>query len=118
MDKAYIDQMCNYIKEIFSYSTPIIWSWGAVIFHHTEYKEMAALRFEVNGFIHKGDVVVAYNGGSDVFEVYCLGENDIVVSSNDDVYLDQLVEVIDSMVEKSGTKEEYNAQIIDWGETV
>jgi hypothetical protein len=61
---------------------------------------MAALRFSVNGVIHKGDVVVAYNRGADAFEVYCLGGGDAIVSSHDDVYLDELVEAIDKLVER------------------
>ncbi len=118
MDKAYIDEMCNYIKEIFSYSQGVVWSWGAIVFNHTEYKEMPALRFEVNGFIHKGDVIVAFNGGADAFEVYCLDKNEAVVNSRDDVYFDELVEVIDSMVEKAGSDETYNEQIKDWCATI
>ena len=114
LEKEYINEICNYIQEIFSYSRPIVWSWGAVVFNNTEYKEMPALRFEVNGFIHKGDVIVAFNGGADAFEVYCLDKNDTVVTSKDDVYFDELVEVIDGMVEKAGSTETYNAQITEW----
>ncbi|MFR9543468.1 MAG: hypothetical protein SNH27_15635 [Rikenellaceae bacterium] len=114
LEKEYIDEMCNYIKKIFSYSLRIVWSWGPDKYRHVVYKEMPALRFEVNGFIHKGDVIVAFNGGADAFEVYCLDKNEAVVNSKDDVYFDELVEVIDGMVEKAGSTETYNAQITEW----
>ncbi len=118
LEKEYINEICNYIKEIFSYSRPIVWSWGAVVFHNTEYKEMPALRFEVNGFIHKGDVIVAFNGGADAFEVYCLDKSDTVVTSKDDVYFDELVGVIDGMVETVASDETYHKQIGDWCATI
>ncbi len=118
MGKEYIDEMCNYIKQIFSYRQSIVWSWGAIKFHHIEYKEMAAIRFEVNGFIHKGDVIVAYNGGADVFEVYCLDKSEAVVNSRGDVYFDELVEVIDEMVEKNSSEETYNKQLENWISTI
>lgn len=36
---------------------------------------MKALRFHVNGFLHKGFIVVALNEGTALFEVYKLDEN-------------------------------------------
>ncbi|MFI3293847.1 MAG: hypothetical protein SNI70_10070 [Rikenellaceae bacterium] len=118
MEKEYIDEMCNYIKQIFSYKKSIIWSWGAVVFHHVVYKEMPALRFEVNGFLHKGDVIVAFNSGADAFEVYCLDKSEAVVNSKDDVYFDELVEVIDEMVEKEGSDETYQKRVRKWIKSV
>ncbi len=118
LEKEYIDEMCNYIKKIFSYSLRIVWSWGPDNYRHVVYKEMPALRFEVNGFVHKGDVIVAFNGGADAFEVYCLDKSEAVVNSRDDVYFDELVNVIDEMVEKDGTTEQYNAQLTEWAATL
>lgn len=114
MDKEFIDEMCNYIKQILRSGGPILWSWGVENFRHIEYKEMAALRFKVNGFLHKADVVVAFNEGADCFEVYCLNENDEVVKSKDDVYLQELVDVVDQFVEKDCSQKEYNAQLEEW----
>lgn len=108
------NDMHSYIKQILSHSQAIVWSWGAIEFHNVEYKGMQALRFPVNGFLHKGYVVVAYNGGSDAFEVYCLNEADEVVKSNDDVYLNELVSTIDSMVEKEGSNQEYDKKRREW----
>ena len=100
MDEAYKKEMCNYILHILNSSGPILWSWGAENFCISEYNEMPALKFKVNGYLHKGDVIVVYNGGGDCFEVYCFDDNSKIVKSNDDVYLNELVYVIDAMVEK------------------
>ena len=54
------------------------------------------LRFNVNGFKYTGVVEVVYNAGKDLIEVRICGTGEIV----EDVYLDNLVEVIDSRVEK------------------
>ena len=115
METEYRDQMCHYIKQILQSPGPILWSWGAEKYRHTEYQEMPALKFKVNGFLHKDDVVVAYNGGADCFEVYCLDKSEVVVRRKDDVYLDELIRVIDSMVEKDCSQAQYNAQIKEWG---
>jgi hypothetical protein len=103
MDKQFIDEIAEYIRTILCSGGPVTWSWGVDRFRATEYRNMAALRFSVIGAIHKGDVVVAYNQGADTFEVFCLGDGDTIVSSNDDVYLDELLEVIDRFVERNGS---------------
>jgi hypothetical protein len=103
MDKNFIDETAKYIRSIIDSDIPVSWSWGPDNFRATTFRGMAALRFSVNGAIHKGDVVVAYNRGSDMFEVYCLDGNETAVSSNDDVCFDELVEAIDRLVEKEGS---------------
>ncbi len=118
LEKEYIDETCNYIKEIFSYNRPIVWSWGAHHFRHVEYRNMPALRFEVCGFLHQGDVVVAYNRGADTFEVYCLDSSDSVVKEQEDIYLAELTTVVDSMVENNTSQEEYQTQVLAWGEEI
>ncbi|MFR9546887.1 MAG: hypothetical protein SNJ29_15130 [Rikenellaceae bacterium] len=114
IEKQYIYKTCNTIKEILSYNKPIVWSWGVEGFRYTEFQNMPALRFRVNGFLHKGDVVVAYNGGADTFEVYCLNRSNKISNSHDDVYFDVLVDVIDRMVEKDCSQENYSEQVSNW----
>ncbi len=111
METDFIKEMADYILKIIHSGGPVTWSWGPAVFRPVEYNGMAALRFTVNGFIHKGDVVVAYNRGADTFEVYCLDRNDAVVSSKDDVYFDELIDVIDGLVERQCSDEEYNPQL-------
>ena len=99
MEPDYIKEMAEYILKIIRSGGAVTWSWGPAVFRPVEYDGMAALRFTVNGLIHKGDVAVAYNRGADTFEVYCLDRNDKVLSSMGDVHLGELVGVIDRLVE-------------------
>ncbi|MBQ5704517.1 MAG: hypothetical protein IIV49_05405, partial [Alistipes sp.] len=59
------------------------------------------LRFNVEGFKYRGVVEVIYNIGSDLFEVHLSDGTKV-----EDVYLDNLVEVIDSLVEKTPNYEQ------------
>ena len=58
------------------------------------------LRFQVQGFIHRGAVEVIYNEGLDLFEVRTLNADGSIKQKEEDVYLDCLVNVIDGMVER------------------
>lgn len=73
---------------------------------------MAALKFTVNGFLHKGDVVIAYNGGADLFELYLLKKSEVIKSMKG-IYVDELVRVIDSSVEKNTSDVEYKKIVLD-----
>jgi hypothetical protein len=114
MDSKFINGTAWYILSVIRSGGPVIWSWGPEGFKATVYNGMAALRFSVNGFLHRGDVVAALNGGADMFEVYCLDGDDNVVSRRDDVCLDELVGVIDTLVEKDCPDEEYDIKRRGW----
>jgi len=43
-------------------------SWG----FHNPMGGDNVLMFKVNGFIHQGDVIISYNGASDLFDVQLL----------------------------------------------
>ena len=72
----------------------VVFSWG---FHRpTALPDNRGLAFQVEGFKYTGTVKVIYNEGTDLFEVH-LEDGRI----EEDVYLDQLVGVIDAMVERT-----------------
>jgi hypothetical protein len=114
MDAEYINDTAQNILSIIRSGGPVTWSWGPESFQATAYKGMAALRFSVDGFVHKGEVVVAYNGGMDLFEVYCLGADGNVTASRDEVYFDELVDAIDQLVEKDCPDKEYDEKRRKW----
>lgn len=64
MEKEYIMQVAGTIREQLMILTPIntILSWGIDKFIATVYKDMPALKFKVNGRLHKGYVIIALNG--------------------------------------------------------
>lgn len=89
----------------------VLMSWGISNIRAGEYNEMPSLLFKVNGFVHQGEVVIAYNQGSDLYEVYCLNNDLQPIQSREDVYFDELVDAVDRMVEKDCGAEQYGQQV-------
>ena len=105
-------EMAKYILQILRSRIFTIMSWG---FHNPVAIENG-LRFSVQGFIHTGKVEVVYNSGLDLFEVRLLNTDGSIKEQVSDVYLDCLVNVIDSRVEKcpdylERVRQEYNAYV-------
>ena len=87
--------MAEYILSIFKSKLSVIFSWG---FNSPAALENG-LKFDVNGFKHKGAVVVNYNEGADLFDIDFLTSENEVIESFSGIYIDQLIEVIDNHVE-------------------
>ena len=64
---------------------------------------MASLKFKVQGYLYTGDVIVSYNVGDDAFEVFTF-KNGEVRDHLELVYLNELVEKIDVIVETKNDK--------------
>lgn len=88
-------EMYKYILQILKTQPIVVFSWG---FHNAQALPNG-LRFAVNGYLHQGLVDVVYNEGADLFVVNTLDGNGTIKQQVEDVYLDCLVNVIDSMVE-------------------
>lgn len=58
------------------------------------------LLFKVRGLKHKGKVKVLYQEGKDLFQIQLFSKKNKLKDSIEDVYVDQLVQVIDQSVEK------------------
>ena len=86
-------EMAKYILQILRTQPIVVFSWS----FHNAHDLPNGLRFNVDGFKYTGVVEVSYNVGSDLFDVVLSGNNTKV----EDVYLDNLVEVIDNLVEKT-----------------
>ena len=77
----------------------VVFSWG---FNSPKrLPDDKGLRFNVEGFKYRGVVEVIYNIGKDLFDVV-LTDNGTRV---EDVYLDNLINVIDNLVEKTSNYE-------------
>ena len=95
--------MAEYILQILRSQLMVVFSWG---FHRpTALPDDKGLSFMVDGFKYQGRVQVIYNEGADLFEV--LLEYGRI---EEGVYLDQLVNVIDGMVERC---DNYDKRISD-----
>ena len=91
----------------------IYFSWGVSKVNYTIWRDMPALVLQVNGFLHKGKLLVCYDGSSDAYNIYCLNNQREVVKQREEVYFDELPDAIDGLIERApGTStEEYEAQI-------
>ena len=95
--------MAEYILQILRSQLMVVFSWG---FHKPQcLPDDKGLSFLVDGFKYQGEVKVIYNESTDLFEVH-LEDGRI----EEDVYLDQLVNIIDGMVERC---ENYDKRISD-----
>ena len=106
---CFMETMGNYILSILKSSGSFFLSWGSHNFR--ELPDNKGLSFTVNGFVYKGKVSIIYNQGSDAFDVLIGNEK------HENVYLDELAEVIDFNVEKNVSKEQYGQQVDEWLES-
>ena len=91
--------MAEYIMTILRSQLMVVFSWG---FNSPKrLPDDKGLRFNVEGSKYRGVVEVSYNIGSDLFEVHLSDGTKV-----EDVYLDNLVEVIDNLVEKTSNYEQ------------
>lgn len=109
MEKEYIMQVADTaVRQLLaSIPTPVLWSWGIQRpFFATVHNGMPAVKFKVNGRLHKGYVIIALNEGVDYYEVY-LQNKDMTTLVSDEVCFDELGELIDRNIESGDDKEEY-----------
>ena len=92
-------EMAQYILQILKSRLNILFSWGARRFTAIQ----DGLIFHVQGYLLNGWVKVLYNEGTDAFDVYFLNNRKELVKEVSEVYLDNLVDVIDYHVEKDGS---------------
>lgn len=86
--------MAEYILQILRTQLMIVFSWG---FHKPQrLPDDKGLSFMVNGFKYQGLVRVVYNEGVDLFEVHLDNGR-----TEEDIYADQLINIIDGMVERT-----------------
>ena len=88
-------EMAEYILSIFKSNVSVIFSWG----FNSPMAIENGLKFNVNGFKHKGDVAVRYDEGLDLFDIEILSIENEVIGTINGIYIDQLIEVIDNHVE-------------------
>ena len=111
MKKKLTTEMARYIWSIIAQDPTLPMSWGVDI----ESLECTddALEFHVQGFIHTGNVRIVYIKGADLFQVSLYDEEGNEPKRIDDVYLDNLAEVIDLNVENNQV-DDYNAKVMNY----
>lgn len=95
-------EMATYILSILKCDIIKLFSWGAHNFKAIE----NGLQMDVQGFLFTGLVKVIYEAGSDTFKIQLVRAGELVKEETD-IYLDNLTDVIDGMVEKDCCQEAY-----------
>ena len=111
MKKKLTTEMARYIWSIIANDPSLPMSWG-VDMESLECTD-DALEFHVQGFLHTGNVRIVYIEGADVFQVSLYDEDGNETKRIDDVFLDNLAEVIDLNVENNKV-DDYNAKVMDF----
>ena len=65
------------------------------------FRDMPTLGINVSGLQHKGWVYISLNEGMDLYEITLLTSNYKVIKTIDEVYCDQLAQIVDELVERS-----------------
>lgn len=86
----------NYILQILKTQQLKLWSWGVPKFIDMEGR---GLFFKVSGNHHKGWVLITLSY-DDTFTVRYISNKGEVVDTNEMVYFDDLVDIIDERIEK------------------
>ena len=111
MKKKLTTEMARYIWSVIANDPSLPMSWG-VDLESLECTDNA-LEFHVQGFLHTGNVRIVYIEGADVFQVSLYDEDGNETKRIDDVFLDNLAEVIDLNVENNKV-DDYNAKVMDF----
>lgn len=85
-----MNQLCRHMQR-----DQRCWSWGAHAYRNVN---RVCLRFMVNGRHHKGHVYVHLEG-NDTFTIYLTNRSGVIKKRIEDVYLEDLIDHIDSEVE-------------------
>ena len=103
--------MARYILNILRTQPNVMMSWG----FHSAMIIKNGLRFFVHGFQHKGWCSVVYDEGKDTFTFCTYGIRGNIKYQVEDVYFDNLVEIIDSAVETGRmSNEQYKERVSEW----
>ena len=113
MDEEYSREIAGYILSIFRINPFVVMSWGINPASITIVD--VGVKFHVQGFLHTGYVQVVLNEGEDLFEVTLISEDGETLKTEtlktiEHIFVDNLICVIDSAVEKCENYQERISQ--------
>ena len=94
-----MNTMAQYIMMILKSRLTVMFSWGARRFTAIQ----NGLVFHVQGYLLNGWVKIIYNEGTDAFDLSFINNRKEIVKTVNEVYIDNLVDVIDYHVENDGS---------------
>ena len=107
--KVQLSEMAKYIWKILTANPSIPMSWG--VDTNSLISSEDALEFHVEGFLVTGNVRVVDIEGEDKLKVYLYNDDGSIQERIQDVYLDNLTDVIDEKVEKTAN---YGTKVMDY----
>ena len=109
MDKDYILSTAEIIRKQLLATTNInvVLSWGIEHVVATTKNGMAALKFDVRGRLHRGAVIIAYDEGSDYYQIF-LREPSGDRCIAEDADCESFSSIIDRHIETGDNAEEYS----------
>lgn len=115
-DSEAVNQVaCDIFNKLREPSSYVFYSWGVSKYKAIIYKDMPALQIRTNGFLHKGNVIVAYSEVQKLYNVYILKRNHDVKQAVEDISETQLQAVIDGLVEtKNDKSKDYHNKFRKW----
>lgn len=94
-------QIAKEIWRVLRTAPNIVMSWG--LNPDTVRAIEYGLRFHVQGFKHTGYVEVRLNEGADLYEIYLYDESGELKETHTDIYVDQLIDTLDTAIEYTGS---------------
>ena len=83
----------------------VIWSWGIEEQRAMGYNKMPSLALRVNGYMHKGWVIISLQEGKDLYYIYLLDKLMNEIQVIEDVFCEDL-EILDSLIETGEMNEQ------------
>jgi hypothetical protein len=94
-----------------TFNMNVLWSWGISEQRAMNYRNMPSLGIRVNGYQHKGWVIISLNEGKDLYNIYLLDKFQAVKQTIEDVYVEDL-EILDTSIETGEMNEqEYSDKV-------
>ncbi len=108
IDRRHILNVAETIRQQLVGLTPmsVLMSWGVSSLTATLLENMPALKFRVNGRLHKGEVIVALGEGADYYEIHLRDSKETRRIARD-VDFTQLGDIIDTAIESGTDPKEY-----------
>ena len=95
-------------KQLLCNNLNILLSWGITHLVAVVKNDMAALKFNVRARLHKGSVIIAYDEGSDTYQIFLRTHDAPDRCIADEAYCDNLVDIIDHAIESGDDPAEYS----------
>jgi len=99
-----------YLQIKATFNINVLWSWGIEEQRAMIFQNMPSLGIRVNGYKHKGWVIISLNEGKDLYNIYLLDKLQNVTTTIEDVYAEDL-DVLDSLIETGEDEQEYKDMV-------